>query len=61
MRFASLGCVMIALETVPAGEMRMVGRGARILRCKMLFRFPMVRCGLFVMVRGVVMMSGRGM
>lgn len=55
--FACFGCVIVALMTVPAREMRVVSGFNRVFCCEMPFCFPVMTRGFFVVVRGVVMMA----
>jgi hypothetical protein len=57
MRLAGLGGVGIALNAVPNCEMGVVGGGGRLFRRKAAFRFAVMGCRLFIMMRGIVMMS----
>ncbi len=60
MRLAGLGGVEIALNAVPGCEMGVVGGGSRLFRRKTAFRFAVMGCRLFIMMRGIMMMpSGR--
>jgi hypothetical protein len=54
MGFAGLGGVVIALNAMSACKMCVVGGGSRVFRCKMSLCFPVMRGGLVVMVRGIV-------
>jgi hypothetical protein len=58
MGLAGLGGVVIALNAVSAGKMRVMGGGGRVFRCKMSLCFPVMRGGLLVMVRGIVVVPG---
>ena len=57
MGFAGLGGVVIALNAMSAGKMRVMGGGSGVFCRKMPFCFPVMRSGLLVMVRGIVVVA----
>jgi len=58
---ASLCCVAVGLMTVSGSKVSVVDGGGRILRDKIPFSFDMMKRGLLIMMRGVVMMASRRM
>jgi hypothetical protein len=57
MRLARFGCMMIGLLSVSHCEMRMASGNRKVLGFETAFRFPVMRGGFFILVRGIVMMA----
>jgi len=57
MGFAGFGCIVVALMTVPACEMRMLSRCHRIFFREMPFCLPVMTRSFFVMVRRIVVVA----
>jgi len=61
MGFAGFYRVMIALVTVPARKVRVMGGGYGVLRLEISLCFSVMLRGFFVMVRRIVMMASSRM
>jgi hypothetical protein len=59
--FTGFGGVIVGLMTMSSGEVRVAGRGRRVLRLEIAFRFPVMIRGFLIMVCGIVMMARRRM
>jgi hypothetical protein len=57
MRLARFGCMMVGLLGVSHREMRMTSGNRKVLGFETAFRFPVMRGGFFILVRGIVMMA----
>src|SRR5258706_9880993 len=58
---ARFGRVTIRLLAISHREMRVAGSDSKILCGEIAFRFPVMKSGFFVMMRGIVMKTGRRM
>ena len=59
-RLARFGRVTIRLLAISHREMGVAGSDSKVLCFEIAFRFPVMKSGFFVMMRGIVMMpSGR--